>query len=122
MVNSCTKAISFFGVVQLLLSMTIWNDVLFTVNSIRKSLQSKDMHIDVSIDQLRGLVSFLKTYREEGFTSAIIPAKKIALEMNIEPVFRKKHVIYRKNNLMRMLTMKPQDLSKNHLELITSYT
>ncbi|KAK4729464.1 hypothetical protein R3W88_022452 [Solanum pinnatisectum] len=137
MVSSCTKAISFFGVVQhiyslfssfrtpqirdalfkleevsddpkikseanclaifeleyfeFLLGMTIWYDVLFVVNSISKNLQSKDMHIDVAIDQLRGLVSFLKTYREEVFTSAMILAKKIALEMNIEPIFRKKH-------------------------------
>ncbi|KAK4738398.1 hypothetical protein R3W88_002095 [Solanum pinnatisectum] len=161
-VNSCTKVISFFGVVQriyslfssfqtlqirdalfkleevsddpkikseanclaifelenfeFLLGMTIWYDVLFAVNSISKSLQSKDMYIDVAIDQLRGLVSFFKTYREKGFTSAMISAKEIALEMNIEPVFRKKRVIYRKNNLMRMLIMKSQDLLKNHLE------
>ncbi|KAG5621095.1 hypothetical protein H5410_006313 [Solanum commersonii] len=33
---------------------------------------------------------------EEGFTSAMILAKEIALEMNIEPIFRKKRVIYRK--------------------------
>uniref|UniRef100_K4D907 DUF4371 domain-containing protein n=1 Tax=Solanum lycopersicum TaxID=4081 RepID=K4D907_SOLLC len=44
---------------EFLLGMTIWHDVLFAVNSINKSLQSKDMHIDVVIDQLRGLVSFL---------------------------------------------------------------
>ncbi|KAK4729430.1 hypothetical protein R3W88_022418 [Solanum pinnatisectum] len=81
---------------EFLLGMTIWYDVLFAVNSISKSLQSKDMYIDVAIDQLRGLVSFFKTYREEGFTSAMISAKEIALEMNIEPVFRKKRVIYRK--------------------------
>ncbi|KAK4724549.1 hypothetical protein R3W88_027328 [Solanum pinnatisectum] len=143
MVNSCTKAISFFGVVQriyslfssfqtpqirdalfkleevsddpkikseanclaifelenfeFLLGMTIWYDVLFAVNSISKSLQSKDMHIDVAIDQLRGLVSFFKTYREEGFTSAMISAKEIALEMNIEPVFRKKPIFSLQN-------------------------
>ncbi|KAK4724573.1 hypothetical protein R3W88_027352 [Solanum pinnatisectum] len=81
---------------EFLLDMTIWYDVLFAVNSISKSLQSKDMHIDVAIDQLIGLVSFFKTYREEEFTSAMILAKEIALEMNIEPVFRKKRVIYRK--------------------------
>ncbi|KAK4710448.1 hypothetical protein R3W88_004961 [Solanum pinnatisectum] len=81
---------------EFLLGMTIWYDVLFAVNSISKSLQSKAIHIDVAIDQLRGLVSFFKTYREEGFTSAMISAKEIALEMNIEPVFRKKRVIYRK--------------------------
>ncbi|KAG5576503.1 hypothetical protein H5410_056637 [Solanum commersonii] len=48
------------------------------------------LDFDVAIDQLRGLVSFFKTYREEGFTSTMISAKEIALEMNIEPIFRKK--------------------------------
>ena len=45
---------------EFLLGMTIWYDVLFAINSISKSLQSKDMHIDIAIDQLRGLISFLK--------------------------------------------------------------
>ena len=45
---------------EFLLGMTIWYDILFVVNSISKNLQSKDMHIDVAIDQLKGLISFLK--------------------------------------------------------------
>ncbi|XP_059277622.1 uncharacterized protein LOC132031704 [Lycium ferocissimum] len=80
-----------------LLGMTIWCDILFAVNSISKSLQSKDMHIDVAIDQLRGLISFsFFKYKEEGFAIAMISAKEIASEMNIEPEFRKKRVIFRK--------------------------
>ena len=43
---------------KFLLAMTIWYDILFSVNSISKNLQSKDMHIDVAIDQLKGLMSF----------------------------------------------------------------
>ena len=65
------------------------------VNSVLKYL----LDFDVTIDQLRGLVSFFKTYREEGFTSTMISAKEIALEMNIKHVFRKKRVIYRKKQL-----------------------
>ena len=45
---------------EFLLAMTIWYDILFAVNSVRKNLQSKDMHIDVAIDQLKGLMSFFK--------------------------------------------------------------
>ena len=41
-----------------LLGMTIWYDILFVVNSVSKNLQLKDMHIDVTIDQLKGLISF----------------------------------------------------------------
>jgi len=54
------------------------------------------MHIDVAIDQLRGLISFFKKYREERFVSAMISAKEIAYEMNIEPEFRKKRIAFRK--------------------------
>uniref|UniRef100_A0A3Q7FHA0 Uncharacterized protein n=1 Tax=Solanum lycopersicum TaxID=4081 RepID=A0A3Q7FHA0_SOLLC len=50
---------------ELLLDMTMWYYILFVVNSISKSLQSKDMHIDVSIEQLRGLVSFFITKKKD---------------------------------------------------------
>jgi len=43
---------------EFLLGMTIWYDILFAVNSVSKNLQSKDMHIDIAIDQLNGLISF----------------------------------------------------------------
>ena len=81
---------------EFLLGMTIWYDILFAVNSSSKNLQSKDMHIDVAIYQLEGLISYFKGYRENGFTSAMNSSKKIALEMEIEPVFREKHIIHRK--------------------------
>ena len=65
--------------------MTIWYDILFAVNSISKNLQSKDMHIDVAMDQLKGFISYFKGYRENEFTFATNSSKKIALEMEIEP-------------------------------------
>ncbi|KAK4578130.1 hypothetical protein RGQ29_028319 [Quercus rubra] len=49
---------------EFFLGMTIWNDILFAVNSVSKNLQSKDMHIDIAIDQLKGLISYFKEYRE----------------------------------------------------------
>ena len=45
---------------EFLLGITIWYDILFAVNSVSKNLQSKNMHIDVAIDKLKGLISFLK--------------------------------------------------------------
>ena len=45
---------------EFLLGMTIWYDILFVVNSVSKNLQSKYMYIDIAIDQLKGLMSFLK--------------------------------------------------------------
>jgi hypothetical protein len=76
--------------------MTIWYDILFVVNTVSKNLQSKGMHIDVAIDQLEGLISYFKTYRENGFASAMISSKEITTIMEIEHDFREKRVNRRK--------------------------
>ena len=54
------------------------------------------MSIDVAIDQLKGFISYFKGYKENGLTFAMNSSKKIALKMEIEPVFREKHIIHRK--------------------------
>ena len=81
---------------EFLLGMTIWYDILFVVNSISKNLQSKDMHINIAIDQLKGLISFFFKYREDGFTSAMILSKEIVIKMEIEPILHEKRIIHRK--------------------------
>ena len=81
---------------EFLLGINIWYDILFAVNSVSKILQSKDMHIDVAIDQLKGFISYLKNYRETGFVSALISSKEIAIEMEIEFIFHEKQIIRRK--------------------------
>ncbi|CAN6707644.1 unnamed protein product [Malus baccata var. baccata] len=45
---------------------------------------------------MKGLISVLDQYRETGFKEAMNEAKKIASEMEIEPVFREKRIIQRK--------------------------
>ncbi|XP_022889113.1 zinc finger MYM-type protein 1-like [Olea europaea var. sylvestris] len=81
---------------EFLLGMVIWYEVLNNVNRVSKHLQTEDIHIDVVIDHLKGLISFFKSYREIGFESAVIDAKEIASELDIEPIFREKRVIRRK--------------------------
>jgi 6-phosphogluconate dehydrogenase len=81
---------------EFLLSMTIWYDILFDVNTVSKNLPSKGMHIDVAIDQLECCISYFKTYREIGFTSAMISSKEIATIMVIEHVFHERCIIRRK--------------------------
>ncbi|XP_058734057.1 uncharacterized protein LOC131605754 [Vicia villosa] len=83
---------------EFLLGMTIWYEILFAVNSISQNMQSNDMCIVVAIEQLKGLVSFFEKYRENGFENALISAKEIAIEMNIEPKFHKKRIIRRKKH------------------------
>ncbi|CAN6719797.1 unnamed protein product [Malus baccata var. baccata] len=81
---------------EFLLGMVIWHELLFAINTISKTIQKEDMYIDVDIDQLKGLISVLDQYRETGFEEAMNEAKKIASEMEIEPIFREKHIIRRK--------------------------
>ena len=64
-----------FGDFEFLLSLTIWYEVLFEVNSVSKILQSKDMHIDVAINQLKTLIDFFKNYSETGFAIAMSSRK-----------------------------------------------
>jgi hypothetical protein len=97
---------------EFLLSMTIWYDILFAVNTISKNLQSEDMHIDVVIDQLQGLISYFKNYRENGFTSAMISSKEIATKMEIEHVFHEKRIIQRKKQFNEIANDKTTQSAK----------
>ncbi|XP_028117570.1 uncharacterized protein LOC114315183 [Camellia sinensis] len=81
---------------EFLLGVIIWHNLLFAVNSVSKIFQREDMHIDVAIIQLKGLITFLEKYRETGFLDAMIEAKEVATLMEIDPVFCEKRVIRRK--------------------------
>ncbi|KAL8058496.1 hypothetical protein ABFX02_03G022400 [Erythranthe guttata] len=80
---------------EFILSLVIWHDVLLRINVVSKKLQSEDMCLDVVVKQLEGLISFFENYRLNGLNSAIIDAKKIAIDMEIEPVFVKKRKLSR---------------------------
>lgn len=75
---------------EFFLGMVIWHDILLHVNSVSKFFKSKDMKIDVAIEDLKHLVTHYYNYREIGFKEAIIEAKKIAGNLGIDQVFPKK--------------------------------
>ena len=54
------------------------------------------MDIALTIDHLKGLISFFKSYKKNGITSSMILAKEIAEQMNTEPKFHEKYIIRRK--------------------------
>ncbi|XP_026450518.1 zinc finger MYM-type protein 1-like [Papaver somniferum] len=56
---------------EFLLSMVIWHNILSAVNKVSKMLQTEDIDINSDIQQLKGLTSYLDTYREDGFQQAI---------------------------------------------------
>jgi len=84
------------GNFEFLLEMNIWYDIPFVVNSVSKIMQSKDMHIDVAIDNLSGLITYLKNYRKNSFASTLESTKEMTIEMDIEPKFNEKRKIHRK--------------------------
>ncbi|XP_076944684.1 uncharacterized protein LOC143615449 [Bidens hawaiensis] len=79
-----------------LVSIVIWYEVLNTVNIVSKRLQSKDMHLEIAIKEIKRLIEVFKDFKENGFLKAINEAKKLAIEMGIDPIFAQKRVIKRK--------------------------
>lgn len=61
---------------ELLLAMVTWYELLTVVNGISKSLQTKDMCIDVAIKLLNGLIKYLEKYKECEFENTIVSGKK----------------------------------------------
>ncbi|XP_076951120.1 uncharacterized protein LOC143624307 [Bidens hawaiensis] len=55
-------------------------------------LQSKDMHLEIAIKEIKRLIDFFKEFRENGFSKAIDEAEKIAFEMGIDPIFAQKPI------------------------------
>ncbi|XP_074337196.1 uncharacterized protein LOC141674386 [Apium graveolens] len=88
-------ALNEFSSFEFLLSLIIWHKILYKINLVSKNLQSEDMRLDVAIASLKGLVSFFEKYRENGFMSAMVDAKELAIEMDIEPMFLIKRRIKR---------------------------
>ncbi|KAM1048431.1 hypothetical protein PS2_027338 [Malus domestica] len=78
--------------------MTIWYEILVVVNEVSKDLQSKDMLIDVAIEQVQRLIVYFEKYRETEFAKAMTNAKKLALEMEIDLVFLEKRQVGRKRH------------------------
>ncbi|VFQ86368.1 unnamed protein product [Cuscuta campestris] len=78
---------------EFLVSIVIWYQILNQVNILSKKLQSKDMHLDIAIKEINGLIDYFKGYRETGYSKAIDEAKEIAAEMDIPSIFPEKRLI-----------------------------
>jgi hypothetical protein len=74
---------------EFLCGLVIWHDILFSINMVSKKLQSKCVCMDTALEQIEGVVSYFKKYRDEGFNRSIDIAKEIAEEMDVEPIFPK---------------------------------
>lgn len=63
------------GSFEFIFGMVIWHGTLFVVNSERK-LQSSSMCIDSTIRQVKGIMDYFETYRNDGFASSMVIAKE----------------------------------------------
>ena len=79
-----------------IVSLVIWYEILYRINLVSKKLQSKDMLLDIAIENLKGLVVYFEKYREIGFACAINEAKEIANSIGVEPEFTVKRSFSRK--------------------------
>ena len=84
------------GTFEFILGMVIWHDILFTVNTVSKKLQSPSMCIDATLKHIESIVNYFGNYRNEGFASSLVIAKDIASEMGVEPSFPIKRPTSRK--------------------------
>ncbi|XP_025832224.1 zinc finger MYM-type protein 1-like isoform X2 [Agrilus planipennis] len=71
-----------------IVSLVVWYDILFQINIVSKSLQSTDMDLGKCTEMLKKCCHFLEDYRNTGFKSAILTAKELTAELEIEPVFQ----------------------------------
>ncbi|XP_022019552.1 zinc finger MYM-type protein 1-like [Helianthus annuus] len=84
------------GDYEFLVQIVIWYEILSNVNVVSKRLQSKDVVLDVAIDEVDKLIKYFKNYREVGFSRAIDEAIEIANELGVDAEFPQKRVIRRK--------------------------
>jgi hypothetical protein len=87
-------------------------------------MQSSKMDIRNTVLLLDNCTKFLHDYKITGYTEAIKPAEKLALQLNVELKFRVTRVIRRKSNLItnlktRLQNPKTQSYISNSMYLIT---
>ena len=73
---------------KFLISLAFWHSLLFQVNFVSKELQSETMDVTTG----------LKTFREKGFEEALVDARELAEDLDVEAVFKSenRHVCKRR--------------------------
>ena len=75
---------------EFLMGLTLWYNILVKVNVTRKTLQKTNIEMDVALNHLQQLISFLEEDRSTGFASALITTKDLCSKLNISFEFKKK--------------------------------
>ena len=70
-----------------IVSLIVWYDILFQINDVNKSLQSKNADLVKCTKMFQNCCNFLEEYRQTGFGKALVTASDLATELKIEPAF-----------------------------------
>ena len=68
----------------------LYGMTLFQVNKASKLMQTCGISIDVVKTEIHATQSFLKNYRQSGYSSAVTSAREIAEDLGVESVFVQK--------------------------------
>jgi len=72
--------------------LIIWYEIVVEVNTVSKTLQNINIHLDKCSKLLNGLIQFLKPFRMNGFESLKIKGNEILDVLNIDKTFKKKRL------------------------------
>ncbi|XP_004205865.3 uncharacterized protein LOC101239811 [Hydra vulgaris] len=81
---------------RFLVALCFWHSLLFQVNFTSKELQSNTIDIAAGLTSFEKLFDWLKKYQETGFVAALIDAKELANELEVEPIFQQKRCYKKK--------------------------
>lgn len=79
-----------------LIMLVMWYDILYTLNIVSKSMQTKNVDMKTAVHVLKSCTEYTKDYRTQGFENACTEATQLAKLLESEPVFPEKRIARRK--------------------------
>jgi len=73
-------------------ALVFWQDILFQVNYVSKQLQNESTDLSVAVECLKRLSAWMQKYRGTCFTTALIAAREIALQLEIDHFFQETRI------------------------------
>lgn len=96
-IDGCNQILRLIDL-KFLCLLNIWNKILKHIDKTNKSLQTKDITIDMASKMLNGLYNSIQEIRDNNFEDLLKNAKNTAIEMELSPEFLEK----RRHKIKRM--------------------
>jgi len=97
-IDGCNQILRLIDL-KFLCLLNIWNKILTHIDKTNKSLQTKDIKIDMASKMLNGFYDSIQEIRDNNFEDSLKNAKNTAIEMELSPEFleKRRHKIKRMN-------------------------